>query len=42
LLKKFRSISKVKEQSLQALQEEIGLAKATLVFNYFNGEKEPE
>jgi excinuclease ABC subunit C len=39
LLKVFRSVNQVKQQSLEALTAEIGASKAALVFNYFHGEK---
>ncbi|MBZ5858059.1 excinuclease ABC subunit UvrC [Flavihumibacter profundi] len=38
LLKTFRSVSRVKEQNLESLVKVIGIAKAKMVWEYFNGE----
>lgn len=40
LLKKFKSVKRIKELSLEELKKEIGLSKAQLIFKYFkNNEK---
>lgn len=36
LLKKFKSVKKIKEASLEALEETIGKSKSSLLTNYFN------
>jgi excinuclease ABC subunit C len=38
LLKTFRSVSNIREQSLEALTAQVGTSKATLLWNYFKGE----
>lgn len=40
LLKKFKSVKKIKELSHEELAENIGSSKAGLVYKYFNSEKE--
>jgi excinuclease ABC subunit C len=42
LLKKFKSVKKIKELSHEELAENIGSSKAWLVYKYFNSEKEDE
>ncbi|HEV2831102.1 MAG TPA: excinuclease ABC subunit UvrC, partial [Hanamia sp.] len=42
LLKKFKSVKKIKELSHEELAENIGSSKAGLVYKYFNSEKEDE
>ena len=39
LLKKFRSVNKIKEKTEEELQEVLGVAKSKLVYNYFHPEK---
>jgi len=39
LLKKFRSVNKIKEKTEEELQELLGVAKSKLVYNYFHPEK---
>ena len=36
LIKKFKSVKRVSEASLEELTQEIGKAKATLIFNWFH------
>ena len=38
LLKKFKSIKRIKEVSLEDLCETVGKAKGTVVYNYFKKE----
>jgi excinuclease ABC subunit C len=40
LLKRFKSVKKIKELSLEELAENIGNSKAGIVYKYFNSEKE--
>ena len=39
LLKKFRSVKKIKDLSIESLEESIGKSKATIVYDYFNAKK---
>ncbi len=38
LLKKFRSVKKIKSLSRESLEEIVGKSKAGIIYNYFNGE----
>jgi excinuclease ABC subunit C len=42
LLKKFRSVKKIKSLSRESLEETIGRSKAEIVYNYFNDENTGE
>ncbi|HET7119520.1 MAG TPA: excinuclease ABC subunit UvrC, partial [Hanamia sp.] len=39
LLKKFRSVKKIKDLPIESLEESIGKSKATIVYDYFNAKK---
>ncbi len=39
LLARFKSVDQIKKVSLEAIQTEVGLAKAKLIFDYFNTKK---
>ncbi|MEO6837305.1 MAG: excinuclease ABC subunit C, partial [Ginsengibacter sp.] len=39
LLKKFRSVKKIKDLPIESLEESIGKSKATIVYDYFNVKK---
>jgi len=38
LLKKFKSVKKIKDLSMEQLSEVVGSSKATIIFQYFNPE----
>lgn len=39
LLKKYKSVKKIKDLSLETLEESVGKSKANIIFEYFNKEK---